>query len=190
MRGVGVPTAKGMIDREAVRASILKAEGAILGLFEETGLQEPQSIVRIENLWRHHGYHAFLGADPKAASAAAGRSGLLIALRADVFAVENFGVVVDIVPGKAMALDAMTAGRMHIRQCLGPGSGGESWASKASFWAGATMYAAAKSARCTRPVLIGGEFNNWVESPGQPTTKRFVAVWEHCEILRAKHGME
>ena len=33
MRGDGVPTAPGMLDSEAVAAGILKAEGAILGLF-------------------------------------------------------------------------------------------------------------------------------------------------------------
>ena len=53
MRGDGVPTAPGMLDSEAV-AGILKAEGAILGLFQETGLQDPQGMVHMENQWRHH----------------------------------------------------------------------------------------------------------------------------------------
>ena len=43
MWGDNVPTALGMLDREAVVAGILKAEGAILGLFQETGLQEPRA---------------------------------------------------------------------------------------------------------------------------------------------------
>ena len=38
MRGDGVPVAPGMLDGEAVAAGIMKAEGAILGLFQETGL--------------------------------------------------------------------------------------------------------------------------------------------------------
>ena len=33
MRGDGVPVAPGMLDGEAVAAGIMKAEGAILGLF-------------------------------------------------------------------------------------------------------------------------------------------------------------
>ena len=37
-RGDGVPTAPGMLDNEAVAAGDLKAEGAILGLVQETGL--------------------------------------------------------------------------------------------------------------------------------------------------------
>ena len=37
MRG-DVPMAPGMLHREAVAAGVLKAEGAILGLFQETGL--------------------------------------------------------------------------------------------------------------------------------------------------------
>ena len=88
MRGDGVPVAPGMLDREAVAAGIMKAEGAILGLFQETGLQDPQGVVHSENQWRHHGYHTYPGVDAQAASAAAVRGGLLIALRADVFAAE------------------------------------------------------------------------------------------------------
>ena len=52
------------------------------------------------------------------------------------------------------------------------------------------MYAAAKSAGGTRPVLIGGDFNVWLESPRHPTTKRFVALWEQCGFLRAGHSVE
>ena len=63
----------------------------------------------MENQWRHHGYHAFLGVDPTAAPVAAVRGGLLIALRADMFAAEEVRDMVDIVPGKAMALDVVTA---------------------------------------------------------------------------------
>ena len=29
-------------------------------------------------------------------------------------------------------------------------------------------------------MLIEGDFNVWFESPGYPTTKRFVALWEQC----------
>ena len=134
-------------------------------------------MVHMENQWRHHGYHAFLGVDPTAAPAAAVRGGLLIALRADVFAAEEDRGVLDVVPGKAMALD-------------GPGSGGDSWVSKASFWADVAMYAAAKSTGGTRPVLIGGVFNVRLVSPGHPTTKRFVALWEPCGFLRAGHSAE
>ena len=89
MQGDGVPVAPGMLDGEAVAAGVMKAEGAILGLFQETGLQDPQGVVHSENQWRHHGYHAYPGVDGQAASAAAVRSGLLIALRADVFAAEE-----------------------------------------------------------------------------------------------------
>ena len=136
MRGDGVPTAPGMLDSEAVAAGILKAKGAILGLFQETDLQDPQGIVHMENQWRHHGYHAFLGVDPTAAPAAAVRGGLLIALRADLFAAEEVRDVVDIVSGKAMALDVVTAsGTLTVINVHGPGSGGDSWVSKASFWA-------------------------------------------------------
>ena len=86
MRGDSVPTAPGMFDSEAVAAGNLKAEGAILGLLPETGLQDPQGMVHMENKWRHHGYHAFQGIDPTAAPAATVRGVLLIALQADVFA--------------------------------------------------------------------------------------------------------
>ena len=174
MRGDGVPVAPGMLGGEAVAAGIMKAEGAIMGLFQETGLQDPQGVVHSENQWRHHGYHAFPGVDAQAASAAAVRGGLLIALRADLFAAEEVRDVVDIVPGKAMALDVVTAGgTLTVANVHGPGSGGDSWVSKASFWADLAMYAAAKSARGTRAVLLGGEFNVWLESPGDPTTRRF-----------------
>ena len=186
MRGDGVPVAPGMLDSEAVAAGIMKAEGAIPGLFQETGLQDPQGVVHSENQWRHHGYHAYPGVDAQAALAAAVRGGLLIALRADVFAAEEVPDIVDIVPGKAMALDVVTAGgTLTVINVHGPGSGGDSWASKASFWADVAMYAAAKSAGGTRAVLLGGDFNVWLESPWHPTTRRFQALWEQCGFHRA-----
>ena len=191
MRGDGVPVAPGMLDGEAVVAGIMKAEGAILGLFQETGLQDPQGVVHSENQWRHHGYHAFPGVDAQAASAAAVRGGLLIALRADVIAAEEVRDILDIVPGKAMALDVVTAaGTLTVINVHGPGGGGTSWASKASFWADVAMYAAAKSAGGTRAVLLGGDFNVCLESSGHPTTRRFQALWEQCGFHRAGAAAE
>ena len=115
--------------------------GGYLGLFQETGLHDTQGMVHMENQRRHHCYHAFLGIDPTAAPAAVVRAGLLIALRADVFAAEVRDVV-DIIPGKAKALDVGTAGAtVTVIYVHGPGSGGNSWACKASFWANmACMY--------------------------------------------------
>ena len=158
-----------MLDSEAVAAGILKAEGAILGLFQETGLQEPQGMVHMEHQWRHHGYHAFLGVDPTAAPVAAVRGSLLIALLAGVFAAKEVRDVVDIVLGKAMAFDVVTTGgTVTIVNVHGLGSGGDSWASKASFLADVAMYAVAKSAGGTRPVLFGGGLQRLVGVPGAP----------------------
>ena len=148
-------------------------------------------MVHMENQWRHHGDHAFSRVKPQASSAAAVRGGVLITLRADVFAVEEARDVVHVVPCKAMALDVVTAGgTFTVMNVHGPGSGGDSWASKASFWAHAAMYAAAKSARGTRPVIFGGDFNVWLESPGHPTTRQFMALREQCGFPRAVHGAE
>ena len=70
----------------------------------------------------------------------------------------------DIVPGKAMALNVVGAGgTLTVINVNGPGSSGDSWASKASFWADMAMYAAAKSAGGTRAVLLEGDFNVWLE---------------------------
>ena len=114
----------------------------------------------MENQWCHHGYHAFLGVDPKAAPGAAVRGGLLNALGADVFAAEEVRDVVDIVAGKVMALDVVTAGgTFTVINVHSPGSGSECWASEASFCADVAMYAAAKSAGGTRPGFIRGDFN-------------------------------
>ena len=88
------------------------------------------------------------------------QGGLLIALRADIFAAEEVRDVVDIVLGEAIALDVVTAGgTLTIINVHGPGSGGDSWASKASVLADVAMYAAAKRTRGTRAVLLGGDFN-------------------------------
>ena len=112
--------------------------------------------------------------------------GLLIAFWADTFAAEEVRDIVDIVPGKAMALDVVTAGdTLTVINVHGPGSSGDSWASKASFWADVAMYAAAKSAGGTRAVLLLGDFNVWLESPWHPTTRRFQALWEQCGYNRA-----
>ena len=157
MRGGGVPVAPGMLDGEAVAAGVMKAEGAILGLFQETGLQDPQAVVHLENQWRHHGYHAYPGVDAKAASAAVVRGRLLIALRADMFAAEEVRDVVDIVPGKAMALDVVTAGgTLTVINVHGPCSGGDSWASKASFWADVAMYGRPRAREAPGPCSSEG----------------------------------
>ena len=101
-------------------STILKAEGAILGLLQEIGLPDPPGVVHIEKQWRHQGYHAFRGVDPQAAAAAAVRGGLLVVLRADLFAAEEVRNLVNIIPGKAMALDVVTAGGIHGHQCPRP----------------------------------------------------------------------
>ena len=62
--------------------------------------------------------------------------------------------------------------------------------SKASSWVDVGMYAAAKSAGGTRPVLIRGDFNVWLESLRHATTKRFVALWEQCWFMRAGKSVE
>ena len=109
----------------------------------------------------------------------------------DVFAAEEGRDVVDIVPGKAMALDVVTAGgTLTVINVHGPGSGGDSWASTASFWADVAMYAVAKSTGGTKAVLLGGDFNVWLESPGHPTTKRFHTPWEQCGFHRAGAAAE
>ena len=99
--------------------------------------------------------------------------------------------MVDIVPGKAMALDVVTAGgTLKVMNVHGLGSGGDCWASTASFWADVAMYAAAKSAGGTKAVLLGGDFNVWLESPGHPTTRRFQALWEQCGFHRAEEAAQ
>ena len=50
------------------------------------------------------------------------------------------------------------------------------------------MYAVAKSVGGTRLVLIGGDFNVWLDSPGHPSTRRLGALWEECGFLRAGHS--
>ena len=108
-----------------------------------------------------------------------------------MFAAEEVRDVLDIVPRKAMALDVVTAGgTLTVINVLGPGSGGDSWASKASFWADVAMYAAAKSAGGTRAVLLGEDFNVWLDCPCHPTTRRFQALWDHCGFHRAGAAAE
>ena len=47
------------------------------------------------------------------------------------------------------------------------------------------MYVAAKSVGGTRAVLLGGDFNVWLESLWHPTTRRLQALWEQCGFRRA-----
>ena len=35
-------------------------------------------------------------------------------------------------------------------------------------------------------MLIRGDFNVWLESPGHPTTRRFTALWDRCGFLGAR----
>ena len=81
-------------------------------------------------------------------------------------------------------------GAFTVINAHGPGSGGDFWASKASFCADVAMYAAAQSAGGTRLMLIGGDFNIWLQSPWHPTTRRFTALWEQCGFLRAGDAAE
>ena len=39
-------------------------------------------------------------------------------------------------------------------------------------------------------MLLGGDFNVWLESLGHPTTKRFQALWEQCGFHRAGAAAE
>ena len=120
----GASVAPEMLDGEAVAAGVCKAENAILALFQETGLNDPQGVTHLENGLRSHGFLAFHGADPKMDANAARKAGLLIALRADMFDVEEVREVVDIVPGKAMALDVVTSsGALTFINVHGPCSG-------------------------------------------------------------------
>ena len=80
----GVMVCLGLVS-EGVALGIQQAEGAILGLFQEKGMQDPQGMTHMEKCWCHHGYHAFHGVDPAAAPATAARGSLPIALRADTF---------------------------------------------------------------------------------------------------------
>ena len=90
-------------------------------------------MVHMENQWHHYGHHAFLGVNHLAAAGAAVRGGLLIALQTDVFAAEEVRDVLDIAPGKAMALDVVTEdGTFRVLNVYGLGSGGDSYVSKAS----------------------------------------------------------
>ena len=130
-----MPAARGMLQSEAFAAGILRAQCAILGLFQETGLHIPQGMVHMENV---------------------------------VIAGGTFTVI-----------------NVHDL-----GSGGDSWASKACFFADVAMYAEVKSAQGTWRVVIGGDFNLWLESLGHHTTKRFVALCEQCGSLRAGHSAE
>ena len=45
----GVLVAPGMLDGEAVATGIVQAEGAILGLFQGTDLEDPQGPKHMEN---------------------------------------------------------------------------------------------------------------------------------------------
>ena len=88
---------------------------------------------------------------------AAVRARLLIALLADIFAAEEVRDVVAIVPGKAMAIDMVTpGGTLTVIILHGPGSSGDSWASKMSFWAAVAMYAAAKPREAPGPCSSEG----------------------------------
>ena len=97
----------------------------------------------------------------------------------------------DIEPGKAMALDVVTAGgTLAVINVHSLGSGGDFWASKASFWTDVAMYVAAKSTAGTKAVLLGGDFNVWLKSPEHPTTRRFQGLWEQCGFHRAGAAAE
>ena len=122
MRCHAVPTAPGMLDSEPVAGGILRAEGAILGLFHETSLQDPQGMAHMENRVHHHGYHALLEVDPMATLMVGMHSGLLIAPGADMLAAEGVHDVVYIVSGKPTALNVVTAVTLTIVNFHGTGS--------------------------------------------------------------------
>ena len=130
---------------------ILQAEGAILGLFQDTGPHDPQRMTNMEKRWRQHRTLVFHGMDPAEAPTADVRGGLLMVFRAVAFTVEEVQDAVDVAPGKARALHVVTVGGvLTIINVHGPGSGAGCWATEASFLANIRMCSCLR-----RPRVLG-----------------------------------
>ena len=145
------------------------------------------------NLFKELGYHTYHSTKKCGVGERRTASAVLIALDSSAFREDEVLRVVDIVPGKAVAVEIQgSEGQGATFICVhGPDSGVGSWAERAPFWAEVQMYPAARNkATARKPVLLGGEFKIWMDESESRTTQTFLEGWQACGFERAHKGGE
>ena len=162
-------------DQEELIAGPAKEKRAIVVMVQESGLNETfqqHTSNRLQSLG-FLTYHCTCPTNENPAG-----SGVYIALDNTIFTDEDVLAVYDIVPGQAMAIEVGSGeGSITLVNIHGPRFGDNSWTKKKAFWSEIIMFVAAKSRAGAHPVLVGGDFNLWMDRLGHATTQQFMDVW-------------
>ena len=184
----------GVKDKEALFASLMsgdKRPTVLMG--QETEVSSDADQQHVTNMFDALGYHTYHSIKRKRPGQRKTASGVLVVLDKDTFKDHEVLGVVDIIDGKAMAVEVQTAegDRVTFISVHGPDAGGGSWDTRSGFWAEIQMYATAQSRSTNgQPVVIGGDFNIWLDVLGSPTTKSFLGGRAACRFVRPHSGAE
>ena len=127
---------------------MLPQEGGFAIMLQETGIATRAQEMHVAAALRDKGYTAFFSsrlAETGATSTSRG-GGLLTAVSSKYVAEHEVLSFMEIVPGKAAALEIRTdGGGLTLINVHRPQAGCSPWAGQAAFWADIQMYATARS---------------------------------------------
>ena len=180
-------------DKEHLITGMLPQEGGFAIMLQETGIATRAQEMHVAVALRDKGYTAFFSSRlaETGAPSTSREGGLLTAVSSKYVAEHQVLSFMEIVPGKAAALEIRTdGGGLTLINVHGPQAGCSPWAGRAAFWADIQMYATARSLCGRHPVVIAGDTNIYMDATTNPATEHFRAGWEACGFRRAAAGGE
>ena len=157
---------------------MLPRKGGFATMHQETGIATRAQEMHVAAALRDKGYTPFFSsrlAETGATSTPRGE-GLRTAVSSKYVAEHEVLSFMEIVPGKAAALDIRTdGGGFTLINVHGPQAGCSPWAGRAAFRADIQMYATARSLGGRHPVVIPGDTNVYTDATTNPAAEHFRA---------------
>ena len=129
-------------DKEHLITGMLPQEGGFAVILQETGIATRAHEMHVAAVLRDKGYTAFFSsrlAETRATSTSRG-GGLLTAVSSKYVAEHELLSFMEVVPGRATALEIRTdGGGLTLINVHGPQAGCSPWAGQAAFWADIQM---------------------------------------------------
>ena len=180
-------------DKEHLITGMLPQEGGFAIMLQETGIAIRVQEMHVAAALRDKGNTPFFSsrlAETGATSTSRGGS-LLTAVSSKYVAEHEVLSFMEIVPGRAAALEIRTdGGGLTLINVHGPKAGCSPLAGRAAFWADIQMYATARSLGGRHPVVIAGDTKVYTDATSNPATEHFRAGWEACGFRTATAGGE
>ena len=176
---------------EHLITGMLPQEWGFAIMLQDTGIATRAQEMHVAAALRDKGYTPFFSSRLEETGATSTSTGgdLLTAVSSKYVAEHEVLSFMEIVPGKAAALEIRTdGGGLTLINVHGPQAGCSPWAGRAAFWAHIQMYATARSLSGRHPVVIAGDTNVYMDAPSNPATEHFRAGWEACGFQRATAG--